>query len=314
MIVVSEFLAAPGPELLAASGRPVVSDPALWRDADRLRAAVGQAEALIVRNQTRVDADLLAAGPGLRVVGRLGVGLDNIDLAAAKARGIVVTAARNANATAVAEYVLAAMLGRARDLAGADASVRAGDWDRQRFTGTELFGKTLGLVGVGEIGRRVARRAAAFGMRLVGFDPLLGPYDAALAEDGIALMPLDDLLAQAHFVSLHVPLIPATRNLLDARRLALMAPGAVLINSARGGIVDETALLAALEAGRPGHAILDVRPTEPPARDDPLLASPHVTLTPHIAGVTAEAQDRTSRLVVADVMRVLAGERAMGAV
>jgi D-3-phosphoglycerate dehydrogenase len=314
MILVTELLAPPGPELLAASGLPVTLDPALWRDAARLCALLGEAEALIVRNQTQVNAELLAAAPRLRVVGRLGVGLDNIDIAAARARGITVTAARNANAIAVAECVLAAMLHTARDLAAADASVRRGEWDRVQFGGTELWGRTLGLIGVGEIGRRVARRAQAFGMTVIGHDPLVGPYDFAPAEQGIGLLPLDEVLARADFISLHVPLVPGTRHLIDAARLAKMRPHGVLINTSRGGIVDEAALLDALTAGHPRRAVLDVRESEPPPPDDPLRSCAAVILTPHIAGLTAEAQERTSRLVVADVLQVLAGGQAIGAI
>lgn len=314
MIVVSEMLAAPGPELLQASGQMFHIDAQLWRDREKLYARVADASALIVRNQTRVDAELLACAPRLQVVGRLGVGLDNIDLAAAKSRGVVVTAGRNANATAVAEYVIAALLHVYREVAAADASTRAGGWERARFGGMELAGKTLGLIGAGEIGRRVAVRAQAFGMRVVAYDPLVGPYDFAPAEQHIELLPLDDVLSASDCLSLHVPLIPATRNLIDGAALARMRPGAVLINTSRGGIVDERALLTALAEGTIRHAILDVRENEPPDADDPLLRSPHVTLTPHVAGLTAEAQERTSRLVVSDVLRTLAGERAIGMV
>src|SRR2546428_5426779 len=178
-------------------------DPTLWRDPARLHATLGEVEALIVRNQTRVTTEVLDAAPRLKVVGRLGVGLDNIDLVAARVHGITVTAARNANAISVAEYVLAATLHIARNFASADASVRAGEWDRTRFGGTELWGRTLGLVGVGEIGRRVAKRAQAFGMTVIGYDPLVGPYDFAPAEQEIALLPLDEVLARSDVVSLH---------------------------------------------------------------------------------------------------------------
>lgn len=314
MIVVSELLAPPGPALLEASGRPVTLDATLWKDDERLQAALRDAEALIVRNQTRVTAQLLDAAPKLRVIGRLGVGLDNIDLAAARTRSITVTAARNANAIAVAEYVLAAMLHIARDLAVADASVHAGEWDRIHFGGTELYGRTLGLIGVGEIGRRVASRAQAFGMNVVGYDPLVGPYDFAPAEQAIGLLSLDELLAISDVISLHVPLIGATRHLINAEQLAKMRPHTVLINTARGGIVDEAALLDALAAGRLYRAVLDVREVEPSPKDDPLCSCDAVILTPHIAGLTAQAQERTSRLVIADVLRVLNGERAIGAV
>ncbi len=314
MILVTEMLAPPGPDLLAASGWPVKLDATLWKEPDRLQSLLGEAEALIVRNQTRVTAQVLEAAPRLRVVGRLGAGLDNIDLPAARRRGIVVTAARNANAIAVAEYVLAAMLHIARDFAAADASVRAGEWNRARFGGTELWGRTLGLVGVGEIGRRVARRARAFGMSVIGYDPLVGPYDFAPAEQGIALLPLDELLANSDVISLHVPLLPTTYHLINAERLAQVRPHAVLINAARGGIIDEGALLAALNAGRLYRAVLDVCEVEPLPAESPLRSCEALLLTPHVAGLTAQAQERTSRLVIGDVLRVLHGERAIGAV
>ncbi len=314
MIVVSEMLAAPGPELLQASGLETLLDVELWRDREQLRAQLRTATALIVRNQTQVDAALLASAPQLRVVGRLGVGLDNIDLAAAKAQGVVVTAGRNANATAVAEYVIAALLHVFREIGAADASTNAGGWERVRFGGMELSGKTLGLIGAGEIGRRVAVRARAFGMRVVAYDPLVGPYDFAPTEQQVELLPFDDVLRASDCLSLHVPLLPATHHLINSAALARMRPSAVLVNTSRGGIVDEQALLAALAAGTIRHAILDVRETEPPDVHDPLLRLSHLTLTPHVAGLTAEAQERTSRLVVSDVLRVLAGERAIGTV
>jgi D-3-phosphoglycerate dehydrogenase len=314
MILVTEMLAPPGPAMLAESGQQIYSDLTLWNAPERLRELLPDAQALIVRNQTRVTAQLLEAAPNLRVIGRLGVGLDNIDLAATRSRGITVTAGRNANAIAVAEYVLAAMLHGTRELAAADASVRAGSWDRVRFGGTELWGSTLGLVGVGEIGRRVAARAAAFGIRVIGYDPLVGPYDSAPQEQGITFLPLDGVLEQADVLSLHVPLVPSTQNLINARTLGKMQKHALLINTSRGGIIDENALLAALNAGRPRLAVLDVRQVEPPPADDPLLSCPAVLLTPHIAGLTEQAQERTSRLVVSDVLRVLAGEQAIGRV
>ncbi len=314
MIVVTEMLAPPGPDLLEASGRPVKIEPALWSEPTRLHALLREAEALIVRNQTRVTAELLDFAPSLRVVGRLGVGLDNIDLTAARARSITVTSARNANAIAVAEYVLAAMLHIARNLASADDSVRAGKWDRVQFGGTELWGRTLGLVGVGEIGRRVAKRARAFGMTVIGYDPFIGPYDFAPAEQDMTLLSLDELLARADVVSLHVPLVTETHYLINTERLAKMRSHVVLINTSRGGIIDEAALLDALTSGRLYRAVLDVSAIEPLPAQSPLRTCEAVILTPHVAGLTAEAQERTSRLVISDVLRVLSGERAIGAV
>ena len=314
LIVASEFLPSPGPELLATSGHEVISEPTLWRDSTRLYAALANAAALLVRNQTQVNAQLMQAAPHLRVIGRLGVGLDNIDIPEARKRGIVITAGRNANAIAVAEYVMAAMLHHARDLAAADRSVRAGKWDRQRFGGFELYGRTLGLIGVGEIGRRVAKRAQAFGMQVIGYDPLVGPYDYAPAEQSITLLPLDDVLTRADVISLHVPLIPQTHYLINAETLAKMRPNALLINSSRGGIIDEAALLDALNAGQLQRAVLDVREVEPSPADDPLRTCEAVILTPHVAGLTLEAQTRISQIVVSDALQVLAGGKAIGAI
>lgn len=312
-VVISEFIWAGAVEALREEAGVVHADD-LWRRPDDLHAALDGADALIVRNQTRVDRALLGAAPGLRVVGRLGVGLDNIDLAAARERGLPVVFARAANAVSVAEYVCAAMLAPARRLIEAGADVRAGGWDRQRFTGTELWGKTLGIVGLGDIGARLARRAGAFGMRLLATDPLVTAVSFAPAELGVGLVDLDTLLAESDFVSLHVPLVPATQGLIDAARLARMRPGAWIINTSRGGIVDEAALAAALRAGRPAGAVLDVREQEPPGADDPLAALPNAILTPHVAGLTEEAGRRTAEMVVADVGRVLRGEKPLNPV
>ncbi|GIV83197.1 MAG: hypothetical protein KatS3mg052_0204 [Candidatus Roseilinea sp.] len=290
-------------------------DPQLWRDRARLLAQLVDCTALIVRNQTRVDAALLAHAPRLRVVGRLGVGLDNLDLEALRARGITVVTGGNANAIAVAEYTLAAMLTLARRLPAADHHTKGGGWDRAAFgAGCELHGKMLGLIGLGDIGARVARRALAFGMRVAAHDPLITPHHFAAAELGVTLAPLDHLLSESDFISLHVPLLPTTRHLINADRLARMKPTAVLINTSRGGIVDEAALEDALRAGRLGGAALDVRAQEPPEQPDPLAEFENVLLTPHIAGLTAESQARVCMAVAEDVMRVLRGEKPVFAV
>ncbi|HMQ29480.1 MAG TPA: hydroxyacid dehydrogenase [Chloroflexaceae bacterium] len=306
-VVISELIWEPALEPLRAAGAEPVYAADLWRRPDDLRAALAGAEALVVRNQTRVTGDLLAAAPRLKVVGRLGVGLDNIDLAAARERSVQVVFARSSNAVAVAEYVFAAMFEAARRLAAATADVRAGGWDRQGFTGSELYGKTLGIVGLGDIGGRLARRAQAFGMRIVASDPQVTTSSPTVAEYGVALLPLDRLLAESDFVSLHVPLVPATAGMINAERLALMKPTAWLINTARGGVIDEAALADALRAGRLGGAALDVRASEPPGPDDPLAGAPNLVLSPHIAGITAESHERTATMVVDDVLRVLGG-------
>lgn len=296
-----------------AGGEAVRYDPDLHRRPGDLAAALAAgARALVVRNRTRVDARLLAAAPALRVVGRLGAGLDNVDVAACRRRGVEVVHAPDANAVSVAEMTLALVLALARRLAPADAHVRGGGWERQAFAGMELDGKTLGILGFGRIGRLVAGRARAFGMRLLTHHPRLSAGDPDLVRLGVELVPLDDLLAGCDVLTVHLPLTPATRNLLDAAALARLRPGAHLVNVGRGGVVDEAALADALEQGRLAGAALDVRASEPPGAGDPVAARlnrlPNVLLTPHVAGLTAEAQRRTCLQVARDVLRVLAGE------
>ena len=309
-VVVAELIWPEGLAELEASAY-VEYDPDLWRDPEALRKKVETADALIVRNQTIVDAALLQSADSLGAVGRLGVGLDNIDLDAARARSVPVVFARSANAVAVAEYVVAAMLDQSRNLRDANDDVRAGNWDRRRFTGTEIHGKTLGLVGVGEIAQRVARRADAFGMRVVGYDPYVAPYDYPVIETGVELMGLDDLLEASDFVSLHVPLNPGTRGLFSLPTLRKMKQDAWLINTSRGGVIDEVDLCRALDERLIGGAVLDVLEQEPVPADSPLLEQENVVLTPHIAGLTEEAQVNTSVMVAREVLKVLRGELSL---
>lgn len=312
-ILITELNWPRGISLLEAAG-DVTYDKTIFKDRPRLLTALADVDALIVRNQTQVNSELLAAAPNLKVVGRLGVGLDNLDLPALRARNVTVVTGGTANAISVAEYAMGAFLAMARRLVPADASTKAGGWDRAAFTGFELYGKTLALVGLGDIGARVARRGAAFGMRVVAYDPLITAAHFNAAEHGVALLPLDEVLRQADFISLHVPLLPSTANLINAERLATMKPGAYLVNTSRGGIVDEAALAAALRAGKLAGAALDVRVNEPPGANDPLAGAPNLLLTPHVAGITDEAQDRISMAVAEDVLRVLRGERPLFAV
>lgn len=263
--------------------------------------------ALVVRAQTRVDRELLGVAPGLRVVGRLGVGLDNLDLDALHARGIGVAYAAGLNARSVAEYVIGAALDLARGLARADRSVRAGRWERP--PALELRGRTIGIVGLGATGSAVARLARALGMRLVGFDSVVTRPIA-----GLRRVPLDDVLSTADVVTLHVPLNPQTRKLIGARELSLFRPGAVLINASRGGVIDEVALIEALRHGRLGGAALDVREHEPPPIPDPFTGLDHVLLTPHLAGRTAQAEAAVARSVLTDVRRILNGKAPRGPV
>lgn len=288
----------------------VTADPDLHGDRERLRHALASAEGLIVRNLTRVDVGILDAAPRLRVVGRVGVGLDRIDVAAAQARDVVVSWAPGTNATSVAEYVLGAIVALARRFCPATLHVADGSWDRQAFMGREVSGATLGLVGLGDIGARVARRARALGMRIVASDPAVHESSPQVQEFEVELLSFEALLERSDVVSLHVPLLATTRDLIDAAALARVKPGALLVNTARGELVDEHALAAALRDGRVGGAALDVRRSEPPGADDPLSGCPNLILTPHVAGVTHEANARASAHAVDEVLRVLSGVRA----
>lgn len=262
-VLISEFMDAPAVDALRQRF-DVRYAPDLVEQRDALLRAAGQADALIVRNRSQVDAALLAAAPRLRAVGRLGVGLDNIDLPGCAARGIQVVPATGANARAVAEYVVGTLLALLRGAYAASAEVAGGEWPRAALSqGLEAHGRTLGVVGFGGIGQLTARLAAGLGMRVVACDAALPADHPAWADAGATRLELDDLLAQADAVTLHVPLTTGTRHLLDAARIARMRPGAVLINTSRGGIVDETALAAALRGGHLGGAALDVFEQEP---------------------------------------------------
>jgi (S)-sulfolactate dehydrogenase len=310
-VLVAEFMDAGGLEALGRGAR-VSYRPELAGDRAGLLGAVAGHAGLVVRNRCRVDAALLeAAGPSLRVVGRLGAGLDNVDLSACAAAGVRVVFARGANADAVCEYVFAALLHLFRGLAEAAAAVRGGSWPREAYSGREMGGRTLGVVGLGEVGRRLATRAAAFHMRVVGCDPLVPPE--RLRGVPVDALDLDGVLAASDVVSLHLPLLPDTRHLIGARALRRMRRGAILVNAARGGIVDEEALAEAVRSGRLGGAALDVREQEPPPQPDALAGLPGVLLTPHIAGITAESQARVCAMVVADVLAVLAGREPAAA-
>lgn len=308
-VVVTEWIAAAALERLGAQ-HDVRYDPTLHAARADLLDAVRDAEAIVVRNQTRVDVELLDAAPRLRVIGRVGVGLETIDVAAARARDVVVSWAPGTNATSVAEYVIGAVVALRRRFADATEHVRGGGWDRPAFMGRELAGSTLGLVGLGDIGARVARRARALGMHVLASDPLVHASSAAVQEHEVELVDLGALLERSDAISLHVPLLVTTRDLVDDAALARMRVGAVLVNTARGELVDEHALAAALRAGHLAGAALDVRRREPPTGDDPLTACPNLILTPHVAGITHEANARASAHAVDEVLRVLGGERA----
>jgi len=305
-VVISEFMDAPAVALVGQH-HEVRYEPDLVDRREALKAALVDAAALIVRNRTQVSAELLAAAPRLRVVGRLGVGLDNIDVAGCRALGIEVIPASGANALAVAEYVIGTAMLLLRGAYAATTDVASGAWPRQALSaGRELHGKTLGVVGFGGIGRLVARLARGLGMRVIGFDAKVSAADPAWRDEGVESRTLDALLAQADVLTLHVPLLPATRNLIDATALGAMKPGAILINTARGGVVDEAAVAAALASGRLGGAALDVFEREPLGAGSPLAGAPNLILTPHIAGVTAESNERVSAMIAERVIESLA--------
>jgi len=303
-IVISEFMDEAAIRASFA-GRDVLYDPKLVDDPARLAAAVRDARALIVRNRTQVRGTLLEAAAKLSVVGRLGVGLDNIDVPACEARGIAVYPASGANDLSVAEYVITAALMLLRRAWLASARVAAGEWPRTELMGRELAGKRLGLVGYGAIARVTGRMARGLGMSVAAYDPLL-PTDHPAWADALR-QPLTELLTSSDVVSLHVPLTDATRNMIDARAIANMRRGAILINAARGGVVDEAALCAALRSGHLGGAALDVFAREPvDAASGAVFAGvPNLILTPHIAGVTDESNVRVSAVTAEAVARHL---------
>ena len=308
-ILVSDPLDSSGLDILRASGAELLELP----DADRPRLPelIDGFDALVVRSMTKVTRELLTAGRRLKVVGRAGIGVDNVDVKAATELGILVVNAPTANMLSATEHTFALLLSLVRNVPAADASMRAGQWDRKRFVGVELQGKTLGVVGLGRIGQRVAARARAFEMTVVAYDPFL---DAAAARRlDVELLDLDGLLARADVVTLHTPLTDQTRGLLGAARLGRMKPGALLINCGRGGLVDEAALLAALESGRLAGAALDVFAEEPPT-DWTLIRHPKVVSTPHIGAQTREAQERISTETAQMVLAALDGSLAVTAV
>jgi D-3-phosphoglycerate dehydrogenase len=274
-------------------------------DREKLLAAVPEADALLVRSATTVDAEVLGAAPKLKIVARAGVGLDNVDVDAATERGVLVVNAPTSNIHSAAEHALALLLAAARQITAADASLRAHTWKRSSFSGTEIFGKTVGVVGLGRIGQLVAQRLAAFGAHIVAYDPYVSA--ARAAQLGIELLSLEELLGRADFISVHLPKTPETAGLIDKEALAKTKPGVIIVNAARGGLVDEAALAEAVTSGHVRAAGIDVFSTEP-CTDSPLFDLPQVVVTPHLGASTEEAQDRAGTDVAASVKLALAGE------
>jgi len=308
-ILISEFMDEAAVASLQAGFETRYDATLVDRHAEML-AALKDVDALIVRNRTRVDAEVLVAAPQLKVVGRLGVGLDNIDLPGCQARNIEVIPATGANALAVAEYVLATAMMLLRGSYASSEAVAAGLWPRGPLSnGREIGGKVLGIIGFGGIGRLTAQLARGLGMTVVATDPMVAGGAAVWRETGVSCRTLDQLLAESDVVSLHIPLTPETQNSINAARLALMKPNAVLINSARGGVVDEAALAWALKAGKLGGAALDVFDAEPLKAGSVLADCPNLILTPHIAGITAESNTRVSSMIAERVAAYLASTR-----
>lgn len=285
----------------------------LWRSPEELLKQIGDFRALIVRNQTQVTASLLKAGTNLRVVGRAGVGLDNVDVAAATQAGILVTSTPDQNAISVAELAMGLILSLMRKIGSADIDTKNGGWNRLQFLGTEIYGKTIGIVGAGKIGYLTARRAQSFGMKVLAYDPFISRDNILLSELNAELIGLDELLSRADVVSCHLPATPATAGIFNAELFSKMRHTAVFINTSRGEVVVEGDLCKALQSGVIAGAALDVRTKEPPQAGE-LERLPNLILTPHIAAFTREAQDRVTRAICEDVSRVLEGGRAQNAV
>ncbi|MDP3983574.1 MAG: hydroxyacid dehydrogenase [Acidimicrobiia bacterium] len=270
---------------------------------DSFVAALSGADALIVRSATTVDTEMLAGAPNLKVIGRAGVGVDNIDIPAATRRGIAVVNAPSGNTIAAAEMTMAMILATMRHIAAADASLRAGKWDRASFQGSELLGRRLGLIGAGRIGREVATRCQSFGMDVIIYDPYLSQDRAE--EIGCRLTDLDEVVHTADVISLHVPITDETRGIINEESISMMKAGTYLINASRGGVVVESDLADALESGHLGGAALDVYEEEPLGEGSPLRNAPRLTLTPHLGASTAEAQVHVAVEVAANVAAVL---------
>ncbi len=308
-ILVSDPIAEAGVEVLRQAGEV---DVRTGLPKEELIRCIGDYDALVVRSETKVTADVIAAATRLRIIGRAGVGVDNIDVAAATQRGIIVVNSPEGNTIAAAELTVAMMLALARNIPQADRSLRAGEWKRSKFVGTEVYRKTLGIIGLGKIGREVARRAKGLGMNVIAYDPFT-PSEVA-ERIGVTLTNLDTLLAQSDFVSIHAPLNEQTRHLINAERIARMKDGAFLINCARGGIVDEQALADAIRSGKLAGAAVDVFSKEPPPPDNPLLSLEQCVLTPHLGASTTEAQVNVAMDVAEQIVSVLRGGPARSAV
>lgn len=306
VLITGPNLAPAAVQRLEAAGLQAVYVPPYTKGDGLIDAVRGAGPVGIVSRMGRIDAPVFDAAPGLRVISKHGVGVDNIDVEQASARGVPVLIAAGANAVSVAEHGMALLLAVVKNLVALDRGLRAGRWEKPGFKGRELAGSSLGLVAFGAIARQMAIYAKAFGMDVLAHDPFCAPE--TFSETGVTpVASLDDLVSRCDVVSLHAPLTPQTRNMIETRRLSLMKPGAILINTARGGLVEEAALVAALAQGRLAGAGLDTFAQEPPAADHPFWSEPRLVMTPHIGGVTDAANVRVGVEAVQGIIDVLAG-------
>src|SRR5829696_9378827 len=302
VVLIAEELA---PSVLEVLGSDVEIRHVDGADRAALLPALGEAAAVMIRSATQIDTEALAAAPNLKVVARAGIGLDNVDVAAATERGVMVVNAPTSNIVSAAEHAVALLLAAARHIPAADASLREGQWKRSKFTGVEITEKTVGVVGLGRIGVLFAQRLAAFDVELIAYDPYIQPGRAA--QLGVRLVSLEELLREADFISIHLPKTPETVGLIGAEQLAMTKRGVILINAARGGLLDEPALVDALKSGQVGAAGIDVYAKEP-CTDSELFGLPNTVVTPHLGASTTEAQDKAGTAVAHSVRLALQGE------
>jgi|SRR5699024_2337764 len=310
-ILITELMWEKGIKNLTDANFNVNYMKSLSEERNNLLSIIHEYDALIVRNKTIVDKELLDKGKKLKVIGRLGVGMDNIDVNFMHKKDVKLVIAKNANSTSVAEYVIATLLEASRMVFQANLSVREGNWLRKEYTGSELDKKTIGLIGLGDIAHRVAKRAKAFGMKVIGYDPFIAPYENIFSETKVEKMEeLKELLASSDFVSLHLPLTTQTRNIINKETLKYMKSNSYLINTSRGELVNEKDLYYSLESNKLSGAYLDVFSSEPIQQSSILLLSNKIKFTPHIAGLTDESQNRVSKIISEEVIKVLHGKES----
>ncbi|MBI5214512.1 MAG: phosphoglycerate dehydrogenase [Ignavibacteriae bacterium] len=308
-VLISEPIEEKCVEILKSEGFEVDFKPTMT--AEELKQSIGNYSALVVRSATKVTADVLANASNMKVIGRAGTGVDNIDINAATRKGIIVLNVPGGNTVSTAEHTISLLMAMARNIPQAHQSMREGKWERKKYVGVELCGKTLGVVGLGKVGKEVARRCLGFEMKVIAFDPVLAPEVAA--KMGFELVDLDQLLRRSDFITVHTPLTNETRNLIDVRALAMCKKGVRFVNCARGGIINEQALLDALNVGIVAGAALDVYEKEPPT-ESPLVKHPHVVVTPHLGASTEDAQEKVAVEIARQVADVLKGKDIVGSV